>query len=82
MTDDLAALAAGLTKAQREAVMFGKCGLRSSHDEYSSDCICAADASDDLCPLGLAYWRNRYPNGIVLTPLGLALRAHLKDNPK
>ncbi|WP_103730643.1 hypothetical protein [Novosphingobium sp. HII-3] len=64
-------VAAGLTKAQREWV------LDPARDSDVNQ-ICAADpAWDQCCDLGLSdYWTDR------LTPLGLAVRAHLTASEK
>jgi hypothetical protein len=70
----IAEIARGLTKAQREAVLHGKCA-----GPYRSLCACgsaeALNMVTDDPPLfepsgGLV-------RGIIRTPLGLAVRAHL-----
>ncbi|RSV15650.1 hypothetical protein CA235_07290 [Sphingomonas sp. ABOLF] len=71
-------IAASLTKAQKVSLVHGKCGLPPSQEERAFDCICAADQCESLQELGLAEPRGRWPNGIVVTPLGLAVREVLQ----
>ena len=79
MTDkDLGEMAASLSEAQRNAVLHGRCGVPRASEEWSSECICAADGSDSLVEIGLAVPRERFPGGIILSPSGLALRQHLQ----
>ena len=71
-------IAASLTKAHKVSLVHGKCGLPAGQEERAFDCICAADQCESLQELGLAEPRGRWPNGIVLTPLGLAVREVLQ----
>jgi len=76
----IAEIAKRLTKAQVTSLLHGKCGLPRLNDEWSSDCICAASECDSLRGIRLAVQRDRYPGGVVLTPLGLAVRASLAQS--
>lgn len=78
--NDVAAIAKGLSEPGRNAVLRGKCAVPRTSEEWSSDCICSADGADGLVEIGLAYPRARFPGGIVLSPLGLAVRAHLESS--
>jgi len=62
-----------LTKVEHETIIYGKCGLSRNKDEYASDCICSG-TYDTLIDKGLAYARNHWPNGIVLTELGYTVK--------
>lgn len=74
-----------LTEAQRKALLHGRCSIPSSEEEYSTDCICSAgEFAYELCAMGLAIQRDRFPNGIVRTPFGLEVRSLLTktaENP-
>jgi hypothetical protein len=76
---DAAAIAGKLTRAQREAILRGSCGVPRLNDEWSADCICGASGVHTLLELNLAVRRVRYPHGIVLTREGLAVRQHLQQ---
>ena len=71
-------VAAKLTKGERETLYAG-CDVPRTNDEYSADCICGGRCVAALIDKGLAQRRGRYPNGTVLTPLGLAVRQHLEQ---
>ncbi len=77
--DEMLALAGRLTEAQKVSLLHGKCGLPVSQEERSLDCICAASECESLQGIGLAMPRERWPNGVILTPLGLAVRALLSE---
>lgn len=80
--DEVREIAEALSEAQRKA-LFGKCGVPRSNMENASDCICGHPAACELPqirPLPLAYTRDRWPNGIVLTPLGIAVRKYLESS--
>lgn len=78
MPSDIERIAEGLSAAQRETLLNGSCGVPRSNCEWSSDCICADHlVAIELIGLGLACRRERYPNGIVVSPTGLAVREYL-----
>ncbi|PTQ64469.1 hypothetical protein C8J45_103319 [Sphingomonas sp. PP-CE-3G-477] len=72
----VADVAAKLTEAQRNALLYGECA--KPNGPY--DCICGVDfetlSSDLVCI------RSRLEGGdgaVVLTPLGIAVRQHLEQ---
>ncbi|TCP91852.1 hypothetical protein C8J42_103544 [Sphingomonas sp. PP-CE-1A-559] len=72
----VAGVAAKLTEAQREVILYGECA--KSTGPY--DCICGADF--ETLPSDLVCARSRLEGGdgaVVLTPLGLAVRQHLEQ---
>jgi hypothetical protein len=74
MTTDVAAICAGLTKAQRYALAWKGTNV---------GCIASnAQLSDRLIGKGLAVKTGGYNSGLMLdwTPLGLAVRAALQQN--
>lgn len=74
MTDDLDALAKGLTKAQRESILAAQ-DVMSSHAGYP---FFTVKHTGDLWPFGVAEFLTLKTDR--LTPLGLRLRAHLEKN--
>ena len=78
MSDDIEAIASKLSESQRNALLNGRCAIPLGKDERADDCICMSALAHNLVEIGLAYPRERYPGGIVRTPLGLAVRAHLR----
>lgn len=76
MTDDVGAIARGLTKGQREAVLASKGNGLWSDGRF--DFVGARRAAGELYDTLIA---PAEPNGLwatySLTPLGLAVRAHL-----
>lgn len=74
---DPAKMAEGLSEAQREAIVHGRCSLPRSYEEWSADCLCGAPEAKKLKYLGLIESRGRWPHGYIRTPLGLAVRDHL-----
>jgi len=76
-------IAEKLSEAERHALINGQCGVPPGYPEFNSDCICSSGKGARLIELGLAERRERWPNGIVRTPLGLSVRSLLigeKDN--
>lgn len=73
MTDDLDALAKGLTKAQRESILAAQ-DVMSSHAGYP---FFTVKHTGDPWPFGVAEFLTLKTDR--LTPLGLRLRAALKD---
>ena len=75
MTSDVEAVANSLSKAQREAVL-GATDMMSSHGGYP---FFVVEHTGEPWPAGVAQflsvWKDR------LTPLGLAVRAHLARLP-
>lgn len=74
MTDDLDALAKGLTKAQRESILAAQ-DVMSSHTGYP---FFTVNHTGDPWPFGVAEFLTLKTDR--LTPLGLRLRAHLEKN--
>lgn len=72
-----ATIAEGLTEAQRRDMAGATCSVPRGHSDWVSDCICSTREFDALSKAGLAYHRERYSHGIILTPLGLEVRALL-----
>jgi hypothetical protein len=73
----IAEIAKGLTKAQREAIMNALRGARNGMWAQSAYASVLDDMPQTVCrgridPLG-------YPHVARLTPLGLALRAHISQ---
>jgi hypothetical protein len=78
MTPSPSVVAASLSEAQRHDLLHAGCGVPKDNEEWTPDCICNAATLAELCNLGLAYHRIRFPGGTILTPLGLAVRALLE----
>ena len=78
-TDDVATIAKGLTKAQRDGVLHGHCGVPRGKEENAADCICGHPECENLLKMGLAYPRAPYPGGVVLSAKGISVRNHLME---
>ena len=76
MTDDVEAIAKGLTKAQREAIL-GAQDLMYSHDGYPFFKV--QFTPHEPWPQGVAQFLTLTSDR--LTPLGLAVRTYLEENP-
>lgn len=66
-----------LTDAQKDAIRFGQCSLSTHSSDWSPECICnKAPITEELCAFkpALAYKRKCWPDGIVLTPLGVKIK--------
>ena len=78
MTADIAAIARGLTKAQREAV----CGARQMYaDNWVIPILRDVRTKGALIIADLTVQSDVIP-AHILTPLGLAVRAHLMEKPQ
>ncbi len=77
-----AEIARGLTVAQREELLTARCNLPPGNYERSDDCVCSLTDGGASLPPGLTRLRGMFPNGLVLTPLGLAVRAALQETDR
>lgn len=71
-------IAESLSPDDRASLLYGKCGVPRSNDEWSSDCICCTEYGN-LIALRLAETRFRWPNGVVLSDLGRQVKQYLID---
>jgi len=73
MAEDIETMGSRLTKAQREAMIEGFV----SSERFGGTVYASMKTARSLRLLGLiGGWRN------TISPLGLAVRAHLEENPK
>jgi hypothetical protein len=73
-------IAARLTASDREALLNGKCGVPIANEEWMPECLCGAlgGPKERLIQAGLAFRRERWPGGVVRTPLGLEVREEVR----